>query len=55
MPHAILISLDYNEESGGVSFKDSLPDWRDYKLVKDFSKWAYESFGACLFCPKKMD
>ena len=38
--------MDYNEDSGGVSFKDRHPDWRDDKLVKDFLVWSSECFGA---------
>jgi len=43
--------FDYNDMNGGTSFKDRY-DWKQYQMMKDFSKWGAESFDESLFRPK---
>jgi len=45
-------SFDYNDKNGGTSFKDRHPNWQQYQMLEDFSKWGIESLGKSLFCPK---
>jgi len=48
-------SFDFNEDNGGISFRDRHDGWGQYNVVKDFTKWGVESFGKTgetLFCLK---
>jgi hypothetical protein len=47
-------SFDYNDKNGGTSFKACHKNWRQYRMVEDFSKWGAQSFGESLFCLKKI-
>ncbi len=53
MPLTISNSFDYNDQNGGMSFKARHKNWRQYKMLEDFSKWGAKSLGESVFCLKE--
>jgi hypothetical protein len=45
---------DFTDENGGMSFKASYEDWKEYKMLRDFSRWGAEFFSKSSFYLKKM-
>jgi hypothetical protein len=42
-------SFDYNDQTGGTSFKAGLENWSAYHLLKEFTKWGAKNISKSLF------